>query len=100
MSVQDTSLLSWIDLQLSIGDRQATVHCALAELGKATNKQLARHLGWEINSVTPRVHELRKIGLVSCWCGSSHLQDNNPCIGEVLDPRKKAKQWMIIPKRW
>jgi Mn-dependent DtxR family transcriptional regulator len=100
MTTVNTSLNSWIELQLSLGERQTTIHSTIAELGVATNKQIAKKLGWEINSVTPRVIELRKMGLVSCYCGSPHLTDYNECIGEIMDPQRKAKQWMIIPKRW
>lgn len=32
---------------------------ALEEIYPATNKQIAKHMGWEINSVTPRMLELR-----------------------------------------
>ena len=98
--IQNTSLLSWVDLQLPLGMRQATVHSKIAELGIATNKQIARSLGWDINTITPRVNELREIGLVSCICGDTHLINKESCIGEIMDPKKKAKQWMIIPKRW
>lgn len=97
--MQATSLISWMELELTLGERQATIHSALAELGMATNKKLSMHLGWPINSVTPRVQELRRLGLVSCVCGDNHLLNTIVCEGEIKDPIKRAKQWMIIPKR-
>tara|TARA_R100000008_G_C3481743_1_gene114205 strand:+ start:341 stop:517 length:177 start_codon:yes stop_codon:yes gene_type:complete len=32
--------------------------------GKATNRMIAKHLGWDINRVTGRVTELVNLGLV------------------------------------
>jgi DNA-binding MarR family transcriptional regulator len=33
-------------------------------LGQATNRMIAKHLGWDINRVTGRITELRDKGLV------------------------------------
>lgn len=58
--IQQTSLLAYRSLDGSkINERQKQVLYALEEIAPATNKQIAVHLGWPINSVTPRVLELR-----------------------------------------
>ena len=59
MVTQATSLFAWMEVQPTIGLRQLQVIDALRELGPSSNSELASHLGWSINSVTPRVHELR-----------------------------------------
>jgi hypothetical protein len=86
--MQDTSLMSWVELQPALGERQAAVHTELGRLKRATNKDLAEALGWPINCVTPRVLELRKMGLV--MDDGEATQANN----------RRAKVWKIIPKRW
>jgi predicted ArsR family transcriptional regulator len=63
MSIQDTSLHSWYELQSKLGDRQKKV---LDEIRKepSTNAEIAARLEWPINCVTPRCKELREMGLV------------------------------------
>ena len=39
--------------------------CIKNELGQATNRMIAKSLGWDINRVTGRVTELRDKGLVT-----------------------------------
>ncbi len=39
--------------------------CLKNELGQATNRMIAKSLGWDINRVTGRVTELRDKGLVT-----------------------------------
>jgi DNA-binding MarR family transcriptional regulator len=46
--------------------RQAEVlKCLKQELKKATNRMIAKKLGWDINRVTGRVTELREKGLIT-----------------------------------
>lgn len=60
MAVTQTSMLSYFnEVQPKLGKNQQLVLEALEEIFPATNKQIAKHLGWEINSITPRVGELR-----------------------------------------
>jgi DNA-binding MarR family transcriptional regulator len=47
-----------------LGYRQKSVYHALLNNGPMSNKQLGRFLGWPINTITPRVKELRAIGCV------------------------------------
>jgi Mn-dependent DtxR family transcriptional regulator len=48
----------------TLGDRQRRVFNMLSMLSEATNSEIARALAFPINTVTPRVLELRKLGLV------------------------------------
>lgn len=62
--IQDTSLMAYQSIQDNLGQNQLLVYLMLKNLGAANNKILARKLGWSINSVTPRIKELREKGLV------------------------------------
>lgn len=62
--VTDTSLQAFEDLQPVIGVRQSQVFAILKSLGPSSNMELARALGWSVSCVTPRIVELRKLGLV------------------------------------
>lgn len=61
--IQQTSLLAYKDLQETLGKRQLEVYNQL-KIGSATNSELSHILGVRINSITPRVYELRKKGFV------------------------------------
>lgn len=63
--VQETSLFTFMhEVQPTLGERQKAVYEALRTRQSFTNRELATFLGWEINTITPRVLELRKKGLV------------------------------------
>ena len=62
--VQQTSILAYQDIQESLGERQKQVYTMLKDLGSANNLILAKKLGIPINSITPRMLELRNLGLV------------------------------------
>lgn len=59
--MRQTSLLAYRSLDKDTLSRsRAKVYEALQEIGPACNKEIALHLGWEINRVTPRMLELRQ----------------------------------------
>lgn len=62
--MQQTSLMSFVEIQHSLGERQKLVFGAIMVLKEATNLELSNFLKLPINSVTPRVFELRKKGIV------------------------------------
>lgn len=62
--IQQTSLLAYESIQHELGERQKIVLDGLKDLGEATNLMIAKHLGLPINSVTPRIFELREKRLV------------------------------------
>jgi DNA-binding MarR family transcriptional regulator len=68
--IQQTSILAYQTAKKNLSRTQAQVLEAIEEYGEITNKQLAKQLGWEINSITPRVLELRTKGkVVECYKG-------------------------------
>lgn len=63
MSVRDTSRQAFASIVPIMGERQAQVYAALTH-ENLTNNELAHRLRMPINCVTPRVHELRNMGMV------------------------------------
>lgn len=61
--VQQTSLLAYRSLE-RIGQKQKVCYETIKRMGAASNYDIARALGWEINRVTPRVKELRELNFV------------------------------------
>jgi DNA-binding MarR family transcriptional regulator len=69
--MQQTSILAYQEAKKNLSRTQSQVYEAIEEHGEITNKQLAKVLGWEINSITPRVKELREKGkVVECYKGT------------------------------
>ena len=66
---QETSLLAYMDLLPHVGRCQQTILSVIEKANPSygiTNLEIASYLKWPINSVTPRVKELRQMGLVYC----------------------------------
>ena len=57
---QQTSLMAFSEAKTRLSTTQGQVLEALEEIAPATNLMVAKHLGWPINSITPRMGELRK----------------------------------------
>ena len=68
--VQYTSMIAYRGVD-KLSARQI-VYDAILKMQYCTNNMIAHFLGWEINRVTPRCHELRVKGLVvyshTSWC--------------------------------
>jgi len=62
--IQQTSLDAYESIVHELGDRQLQVYNALKTLGPSTNKMISAHLKLPINSITPRMLELREMKLV------------------------------------
>ena len=62
--IQITSLKAYADVLETLGDRQIQVYKAIKDLRSANNLMIAERVGLPINSVTPRVKELRDLGVV------------------------------------
>lgn len=63
--IQQTSLEAYFsEVKPHINHNQKLVLEAIVSIGPASNKQIAERMGWQINSITPRVLELRKKKLV------------------------------------
>jgi DNA-binding MarR family transcriptional regulator len=61
---QETSHLAWDSVQKDLTAKQKVVMWAFKSQGKMTNAQMSEFLGWPINTVTPRVGELVKMGVI------------------------------------
>jgi len=68
MTVQETSRIAYRQIQPRLGMKQAEVLKVLRAARDThfdfTNCELALVLDWPINTIVPRVYELRKLGLV------------------------------------
>ena len=65
--IQETSLQAYESVLMELGERQLQVIRALNKLGQANNRMIADYLKLPINSVTPRVKELRDKKLIGVW---------------------------------
>lgn len=65
MPVHQNSLFAYHEqLGIGLGEKQLHVLNAIKCLGKCTDQQIADHLRWSINCVTPRRGELKDKGLI------------------------------------
>lgn len=62
--VEQTSIEAYREIKPELGFRQRVVLNAIKELGLATNLMISRYLNIGVNTVTPRVFELREKKLV------------------------------------
>ncbi len=64
-NIRQTQMDSFLELQKTLSEKQKTVYQVLGVHGPKTNRQIAKHLGWDINRVTGRVTELVNLGMVT-----------------------------------
>ena len=64
--IQETSLESFMQILPELGDRQQQVLDCIRNHISVSNREISSILGLPINSVTPRVKELRDLGFVVC----------------------------------
>ena len=62
--IQETSIDSWVQLQPELGTMQNMVYNIIKIYPGSSNLDISRIIKKPINSVTPRVKELRDKGLV------------------------------------
>jgi len=62
--IQSTSIEAFKEVKESLGDRQRQVYLCLKHIQPANNLMVSKKLNIPINSVTPRVKELRDKKLV------------------------------------
>ena len=63
-NVQPTSLLAYLDISDELGDRQKEVLACFRRIQPASNTMISNFLCLPINSIVPRIFELRKKKLV------------------------------------
>ena len=86
--MKDTSLMAYIEVHPTLGDRQARVLSLLERGERLTNMEIAQALGWSINRVTPRVKELRELGLVKLdGYRECSVTGRTACLWTVTDGR-------------
>lgn len=87
MAVAQTTLLAYNELKMSgkLGNLQSKIYALIQERSDLSNRDIARILGLEICTVTGRVNELTKEGLIKAW-------------GRKTDQRtgKTVKVWKAI----
>jgi predicted ArsR family transcriptional regulator len=62
--MQDTSTQAYDSIRDSLNEKQRIIRSVLLRVGPMSNAQLATVLRWPINTVTPRIHELRKLDVI------------------------------------
>lgn len=63
--VAQTSLFVYrTEIKPTLGERQKAVYETLVKKGSMTNTEIAAWLNAPINTITPRIYELRNMGLV------------------------------------
>jgi len=63
--VRKTQVDSLKKLKPTVAKSRNSVYNVIKSLTPATNRNIAKHLGWEINRVTGRVTELVRLGMVA-----------------------------------
>lgn len=83
--IQQTSLLAYKSLE-EVGRKQRACFNVIKQRGAAANYDIAHTLGWDINGVTPRVKELRELGLVRQAYKALHpITDRKVIYWEVIE---------------
>ncbi len=59
-----TSIRAYGEVLETLGERQAQVYAVIRKLKSCNNQMICNFLGLPINSITPRVNELRKLHIV------------------------------------
>ena len=74
--IRKTQVNSLKKLKTTIDGKRKTVYDILTSKGSATNRMIAKALGWDINRVTGRVTELVNLGMVTAD-GTTYDSDTN-----------------------
>jgi len=85
-----TSLLAYAEVLENLGEKQSKVYAAIRELKSCNNKMIARKLNWNINCVTGRVNELRKLHIVM-----QDKKDNCPISLEEENKKRLTVFWRV-----
>src|SRR5438128_919505 len=64
MLATDTSTAAFDSIRDQLSEKQRKVRLILQKFGPMDNEAIARALEWPINTVTPRIKELRELGVV------------------------------------
>jgi hypothetical protein len=86
MTVEQTSLLAFREVQQVLGLRQQQVYDAIHKFGLATDKMISDETHLPINCVTPRRLELADLGKIKCEMVSTSLDP----------PYRLVKWWRTV----
>lgn len=89
MGVSYTSQEAYAKIHDELGAKQQIVFEAIKELGTATNEAISEYLNWPINTVTPRVTELKKFGLIDVEGLGVNKSGFSAKLWSIRDPNDK-----------
>lgn len=84
--IQATSLEAYKSIKNKLNERQTVVFDFIKQSGEVCNFDIAEGLGWPINSVTPRVLELRNMFLVES-CSRRLSKSGRPAFFWRINPQ-------------
>ena len=97
---QITSIEAYRAIVKNLGKRQAAVLRVLEKGRPLTNLELSTMAGLPINSVTPRVFELRKLGLVEeAGKRPCQMSGRMAIAWRVVDPPREPVQGSLFPNQ-
>jgi predicted transcriptional regulator len=62
--LQDTTIQAYDSIRAHLNEKQRKVRYVLQKFGAMDNESIAKWLEWPINTVTPRIKEMRDLGEV------------------------------------
>ena len=94
--IQKTSITAYNEIKPKLGQMQQIVLNVISGAPNISNLEIARSLGWPINSVTPRVKELRDMDLVEDAGLKRDPQTLRTVHGWKVCTRKKEEQLQLV----
>lgn len=89
--IQETSILAYHEAIKKLGEKQRMVFDVIEKNPGLANIEIASKLHWPINRVTPRVKELRELGLVGEY-GFVNVNGRKSIAWQVIRDFAKPKQ--------
>jgi hypothetical protein len=86
--IQETSVFAYEEVLPNLAPKHRQVLEVMRRGYNYTNTELSRILRWPINSVTPRVNELRKKGLLKEWGKRGCKVTGRTCLAWQINPRQ------------
>ena len=89
--IRETSILAYHEVIKNLGERQRKVFGVIAENPGLCNLEIASRLHWPINCITPRVKELRGLGVVGEY-GFVNVNGRRAISWKVIKDFERPKQ--------
>jgi len=100
MPISPNSLCAYFGVLPKISRRQKEVLQAIVELQACSDREIAAHLGWEINRITNRRGELLKKNLIKRIDGAFRNEYGNPIDKWSPNPQYQQEKLPITRKRY